>query len=83
MGQRSAEDLSQSLVKAGIKLMRFKTGTPARVDRRTLHTEDMTIQEGDTDGHAFSFMSQRKIGTKNVAGSRLQMKRRIASFVTT
>lgn len=60
MGQRSAEDLSQSLVKAGIKLMRFKTGTPARVDRRTLHTEDMTIQEGDTDGHAFSFMSQRK-----------------------
>lgn len=60
MGQRSAEDLSQSLVKAGIKLMRFKTGTPARVDRRTLHMEDMTIQEGDTDGHAFSFMSQRK-----------------------
>ena len=40
--------------------MRFKTGTPARVDRRTLRTEEMTIQEGDTDGHAFSFMSERE-----------------------
>ena len=36
IGQRSAEDLSGSLLKAGLKLMRFKTGTPARVDRRTL-----------------------------------------------
>ena len=35
IGQRSAEDLSGSLLKNGIQLMRFKTGTPARVDRRT------------------------------------------------
>ena len=40
--------------------MRFKTGTPARVDRRTLRTEEMAVQEGDTDGHAFSFLSERK-----------------------
>lgn len=60
IGQRSAEDLSASLVKAGLKLMRFKTGTPARVDRRTLRTEEMAVQEGDTDGHAFSFLSERK-----------------------
>ncbi|WP_301859234.1 tRNA uridine-5-carboxymethylaminomethyl(34) synthesis enzyme MnmG [uncultured Megasphaera sp.] len=60
IGQRSAEDLSQSLKEAGIRLMRFKTGTPARVDRRTLRTEEMKIQEGDTEGHAFSFLSERK-----------------------
>lgn len=60
IGQRSAEDLSASLLQAGLKLMRFKTGTPARVDRRTLRTGEMKIQEGDTDGHAFSFLSERK-----------------------
>ena len=60
IGQRSAEDLSASLIKAGLRLMRFKTGTPARVDRRTLRTEEMAVQEGDTDGHAFSFLSGRK-----------------------
>ncbi len=60
IGQRSAEDLSGSLIQAGLKLMRFKTGTPARVDRRTLRTHEMKVQEGDTDGHAFSFLSERK-----------------------
>ena len=60
MGQRSADQLSTSLRKMGIRLMRFKTGTPARVDRRTLRTQEMDIQEGDLDGHAFSFLSMRK-----------------------
>ena len=59
IGQRSAEDLSTSLVAAGLKLMRFKTGTPARVDRRTLRLAEMSEQKGDTDGHAFSFLSPR------------------------
>ena len=66
IGQRSAEDLSGSLLKAGIKLMRFKTGTPARVDRRTLRFDEMKKQEGDTDGHAFSFLSERKNRNKEV-----------------
>ncbi|MBE6098885.1 MAG: tRNA uridine-5-carboxymethylaminomethyl(34) synthesis enzyme MnmG [Anaerovibrio sp.] len=56
-GQRSAEKLSQSLIKAGIKLMRFKTGTPARVDARTLDYSKMTIQPGNEEAHSFSFMS--------------------------
>ncbi|WP_288839911.1 tRNA uridine-5-carboxymethylaminomethyl(34) synthesis enzyme MnmG [uncultured Megasphaera sp.] len=60
MGQRSAEALSASLRQAGIRLMRFKTGTPARVDRRTLRTEEMEKQEGDTKGHAFSFLLSRQ-----------------------
>ena len=56
-GQRSAENLSASLQEAGIELMRFKTGTPARVDRRTLDFSQMLIQPGDEEAHNFSFMS--------------------------
>lgn len=56
-GQRTAERLSGCLEKLGLKLMRFKTGTPARVDKRTLRAENMEIQPGDTSFHAFSFMS--------------------------
>ncbi|ORU01146.1 tRNA uridine 5-carboxymethylaminomethyl modification enzyme GidA [Anaerovibrio sp. JC8] len=56
-GQRSAEKLSQSLLDAGIKLMRFKTGTPARVDARTLDYDKMEIQPGNEEARNFSFMS--------------------------
>ena len=57
-GQRSAEALSESLLAHGIELRRFKTGTPARVDRRSLNMEVMKIQEGDPAHHAFSFMNE-------------------------
>ena len=57
-GQRVAEHFSQSLLDNGIELMRFKTGTPARVDKRTLNLENMEVQEGDTHHHSFSFMDE-------------------------
>ncbi len=56
-GQRSAEKFSQSLLDAGIKLMRFKTGTPARVDSRSLDYSKMQLQPGDEESRNFSFMS--------------------------
>lgn len=56
-GQRAAEKLSEALKGLGITLMRFKTGTPARVDARTVDTSKMTIQPGDHVTHNFSFMS--------------------------
>ncbi|MDR3588735.1 MAG: tRNA uridine-5-carboxymethylaminomethyl(34) synthesis enzyme MnmG [Negativicutes bacterium] len=56
-GQRSADKLSQSLNELGIVLMRFKTGTPARVDRRSLDFSKMIIQPGDEAVRNFSFMS--------------------------
>lgn len=56
-GQRPAEKLSENLRALGIKLMRFKTGTPARVDRRSLDFSKMIIQPGDDEVHNFSFMS--------------------------
>lgn len=55
-GMRPALALSDSLKAAGLKLMRFKTGTPARVDARTLDYDAMQIQEGDDVPSAFSFM---------------------------
>ena len=56
-GQRAAMKLSESLQQAGIELMRFKTGTPARVDARTLDYDKMEIQPGDDEARNFSFMS--------------------------
>lgn len=56
-GQRSAEQLTDSLRVLGIELMRFKTGTPARVDRHSLDFSRMTIQPGDEKIRNFSFMS--------------------------
>lgn len=57
-GQRAAEKLSASLKEAGISLMRFKTGTPARVDSRTVDFSKMSIQPGDEEVHNFSFLSE-------------------------
>ena len=48
-GQRAAMELSASLAEAGLSLMRFKTGTPARVDGRTLDFEKMQLQPGNLD----------------------------------
>lgn len=59
-GQRAAIKLSSCLLKAGVELMRFKTGTPARVDRRSLDFSKMIIQPGDDAVHNFSFMSDVK-----------------------
>lgn len=59
-GQRAAIKLSSCLLKAGVELMRFKTGTPARVDRRSLDFSKMIIQPGDDVVHNFSFMSDVK-----------------------
>lgn len=59
-GQRAALKFSDSLQAAGVKLMRFKTGTPARVDARTLDYSKMEIQPGDEECRNFSFMSDVK-----------------------
>lgn len=49
--------LSDCLRDLGVKLMRFKTGTPARIDGRTIDVEKMAIQPGDEHINTFSFMS--------------------------
>lgn len=55
-GQRPAAALSGSLEKIGVRLMRFKTGTPARIDSRSVDFAKMAIQPGDQHPSCFSFM---------------------------
>lgn len=52
--------LTESITRHGIRHARMKTGTPVRIDRRSVHFEDMEIQEGENDFHKFSFMSRRR-----------------------
>lgn len=59
-GMRPSVGLSANLKKHGLEILRFKTGTPSRVDRRSLHMDKMELEEGDPENHAFSFMSERK-----------------------
>ena len=56
-GQHAAKVLSGALKGVGLNLARFKTGTPARVDKRTLDFSKMIIQPGDNLDLKFSFMT--------------------------
>jgi tRNA uridine 5-carboxymethylaminomethyl modification enzyme len=57
-GEFSAENLSESLLQHGFNLGRLKTGTPARIDSRTVDYNKMEIQKGDTPVKFFSYDSQ-------------------------
>jgi tRNA U34 5-carboxymethylaminomethyl modifying enzyme MnmG/GidA len=57
MGDAPARGLSESLARAGFKLGRLQTGTPARLDARTVNLEGMEVQEGDADPSPFSFLN--------------------------
>ncbi len=59
-GIRPAEKLSANLLSLGLSLMRFKSGTPARIDSRTVDFSRMEIQPGDEEVYNFSFASEKK-----------------------
>ena len=60
-GGRCAEPavlhFTESITRNGITSQRMKTGTPVRIDRRSVHFEDMECQPGETDYHGFSYMT--------------------------
>lgn len=64
-GGRIAEpavtDFTESITQHGIKTARMKTGTPVRIDKRSVHFEDLEIQEGEADFHQFSFMGKHRV----------------------
>lgn len=64
-GFKNARLLSSSLSKLGYKLLRFKTGTPARVNKRSIDYSQLEIQKGEDDIQSFSFITKKK--PKNVA----------------
>ncbi len=59
-GVAAANQLSDVLKKLGIPLVRFKTGTPARINRRSIDFSKMEIQKGDQGIEAFSFENEPK-----------------------
>ena len=61
LGEKAAIGLSDSLHKLGIETKKLKTGTPARVDKRTIDYSKMTIQPGDEELTFFSFKPNRPI----------------------
>lgn len=52
---------TESITSHGIRSARMKTGTPVRIDRRSVHFEDMEIQKGEMDFHQFSFMGKHRV----------------------
>ncbi|HQO95046.1 MAG TPA: tRNA uridine-5-carboxymethylaminomethyl(34) synthesis enzyme MnmG, partial [Sedimentibacter sp.] len=56
-GLAPANELSDSLMDLGIELIKFKTGTPARIHKDSINYEKMTIQTGDDEIIPFSFMN--------------------------
>ncbi len=64
-GGRCAEPavhhFSESITRHGITAARMKTGTPVRIDRRSVHFEDMEVQPGEIDFHQFSYMGPHRV----------------------
>ena len=64
-GGRCAEpavhNFTESITRCGITTARMKTGTPVRIDKRSVHFEDMEEQPGDSDFHQFSYMGEHRV----------------------
>lgn len=64
-GGRCAEpavhNFTESITRWGITTARMKTGTPVRIDKRSVHFEDMEEQPGDSDFHQFSYMGEYRV----------------------
>lgn len=61
LGEKAACGLSESLIKHGINIKKLKTGTPPRVDKRTIDYSKMSIQPGDETLHFYSFKPNRPV----------------------
>lgn len=63
-GGRTAEPavyhFTESITRWGVTSGRMKTGTPVRIDGRTVHFDEMEVQQGETDFHQFSFMGEHR-----------------------
>ena len=51
---------TESITQHGIRSARMKTGTPVRIDKRSVHFEDMEIQDGENDFHQFSYLGKHR-----------------------
>ena len=58
MAEPASYHLTESIARHGITVGRMKTGTPVRIDKRSIHFDEMEIQDGENDFHSFSYMSE-------------------------
>ena len=58
IAEPAAERLTESISQHGIRSARMKTGTPVRIDKRSIHFEDMQRQDGENDYHRFSYIGE-------------------------
>ena len=56
----AVERLTESITRWGVRAARMKTGTPVRIDKRSVHFEDMEVQPGENDFHKFSYMGRER-----------------------
>ena len=64
-GGRCAEPavthFSESIAQWGLRMARMKTGTPVRIDKRSIHLDEMEMQPGENDFHQFSYLGEHRV----------------------
>jgi len=82
-GGRIAEpavtDFTESITRHGIRSARMKTGTPVRIDKRSIHFEDMTMQPAETRPYGFSYLG-KEVLTNNEDMMPIQPKRKLTQL---
>lgn len=61
IAEPAAKHLTESITRHGIRADRMKTGTPVRIDKRSVHLDEMEVQDGEQDYHQFSYMGEKRI----------------------
>ena len=67
IAEPASTGITEQLISLGFTADRMKTGTPARVDKRSIHFEEMMEQKGDTDWHRFSYLDTVSRGLKQMS----------------
>ena len=67
IAEPASTGITEQLISLGFTADRMKTGTPARVDKRSINFEEMTEQKGDTDWHCFSYLDTVSRGLKQMS----------------
>ena len=67
IAEPASTGITEQLISLGFTADRMKTGTPVRVDKRSIHFEEMTEQKGDTDWHRFSYLETVSRGLKQMS----------------
>lgn len=61
IAEPAAKHLTESITRHGIRADRMKTGTPVRIDKRSVHLDEMEVQDGEQDYHQFSYMGEKRV----------------------